>query len=99
MMLGSSHASNALITAGLVEAVNVASKYWWQLCPFTLPAWLISAHSCLVDSVFEVGDALFVAFSDAPKITKATMTAIANRHLPERRGGRCSWVGGVVVTP
>ena len=62
-------------------------------------ALLISAHSCLVDSVFEVGDALFVAFSDAPKITKATMTAIANRHLPERRGGRCSWVGGVVVTP
>ena len=80
MTLGSSQASNALSTADLVEAVNVASMNWWQFCPVALPASLVSAHCCFVAGVFEVGAALYVAFSDAPKITKATMAAIANRH-------------------
>jgi len=90
MMPGSSQASNALSTVGLVDAVKVASTCWWQLCPVALPASLVSAHCCFVAGVFEVDAALDVAFSDAPKITKATMAAIANRLLPERRGGRCS---------
>lgn len=98
-MLGSSHASNALMTAGPVEALNAASKYWWQLCPFASPPSLVAAHGCLVDGVVEVGDALFVAFCDALKISKATIATIANRQLPERRAGRCSLVAGVVLMP
>ena len=86
--------SNALMTAGPEEVLDVRL----MLLP-ERPVPVAPFVGCFIESVVEVGDALFVTLCDAPEINNATMAAMANHHLPKRRSGPCSCVGGVVVTP